>query len=121
MVLDHGHPLPPDLAEALAAAALRPDWWPVSLQWYDDVGSTNALAVTRAEEGAAEGLVIAADMQSQGRGRLGRSWFSPPGAGLYVSVVLRPHARGARLLTVSAGLGVAEGIERATGLAVGLK
>ena len=53
-----------------------------------------------------EGLVVLADRQTAGRGRLGRSWASPPGAGIYVSVVLRPSAAAARLVTIAAGVAV---------------
>jgi BirA family biotin operon repressor/biotin-[acetyl-CoA-carboxylase] ligase len=52
--------------------------------------STNDVAARLADAGAADGTTVVADTQTAGRGRLGRSWFSPPGAGLYVSVVVRP-------------------------------
>ena len=52
--------------------------------------STNQVAAELAYEGAAEGTTVVADAQTEGRGRLARTWFSPPGANLYVSVVLRP-------------------------------
>ena len=52
--------------------------------------STNAVAFSLAEEGAAEGTVVIADVQSRGKGRLGRRWESPAGVNLYCSVVLRP-------------------------------
>jgi BirA family biotin operon repressor/biotin-[acetyl-CoA-carboxylase] ligase len=54
------------------------------------VGSTNDVAARLADAGAAEGATVVADEQTTGRGRLGRSWFSAEGAGLYVSVVIRP-------------------------------
>jgi biotin-(acetyl-CoA carboxylase) ligase len=60
------------------------------LCWYDEIGSTNDVASAAAEAGAPEGLVVVANTQSTGAGRVGRSWSSPSGAGLYVSVVLRP-------------------------------
>jgi BirA family biotin operon repressor/biotin-[acetyl-CoA-carboxylase] ligase len=53
-------------------------------------GSTNADVAARARGGAAEGLVLAAEEQASGRGRMGRSWVSPPGASLTFSVLLRP-------------------------------
>jgi len=76
--------------------------------------STMRVAAARAQDGAAEGTVILAGEQSAGRGRLGRSWHSEPGAGLYLSVILRPEvtARHAPALTLALGLGVAEGIEK---------
>jgi BirA family biotin operon repressor/biotin-[acetyl-CoA-carboxylase] ligase len=121
MVSPHQHPLPPDIAEALAAAAERLGGWPTALHWYVEIASTNTTAASLAEDGALEGVVVGAEAQREGRGRLGRSWFSPPGAGLYLSIVLRPRETFSRLVTVTAGLGVAEGIERATGLEVRLK
>jgi len=92
--------------------------------WFGQVDSTNDLATSLAQRGAAEGTVVAAREQRCGRGRHGREWYSPPGAGLYVSVVLRPGATpGAALtlLTLAAGVAVAEGVQAATGLPVGLK
>ena len=89
--------------------------------WYADISSTNDRAAAVAEQGAAEGCVVAANAQSAGRGRHGRSWASPPGAGLYVSVVLRPAERAVPLLTIAAGVAVAEGIQAATGLATDVK
>ena len=76
---------------------------------------------------AVEGLVVVADEQTAGRGRRGHTWFSPPGSGLYVSVVLSPAtspvdpARATTLLTLAAGVAIAEGIEEACGLRVDLK
>jgi len=75
----------------------------------------------------AEGIVVVADEQTAGRGRRGHAWFSPPGSGLYVSTVLTPAraradpARATTLLTLAAGVAIAEGISAATGLAVDLK
>jgi BirA family biotin operon repressor/biotin-[acetyl-CoA-carboxylase] ligase len=73
-----------------------------------------------------EGLVVVADEQTSGRGRRGHTWFSPAGSGLYVSVVLTPGAsvdkrRATLLLTLAAGVALAEGIVQSTGLRVDLK
>ena len=65
--------------------------------------------------------MVVANAQSAGRGRHGRSWASPAGAGLYASVVLRPPDHAVPLLTIAAGVAVAEGIQSATGLVVDLK
>ena len=121
--------LPQDLRLALDAAAgrLRPFFGLVSA--FDLVGSTNDEAARLAALGADEGTLVLADAQSGGRGRSGRSWFSPPGAGLYVSVVLRPATdedpsrpvEWLRLITLAAGVAVAEGIRAATALPVELK
>jgi BirA family biotin operon repressor/biotin-[acetyl-CoA-carboxylase] ligase len=60
------------------------------LRTFEVIDSTNARACALAEAGAAEGLVVIADQQTAGKGRLGRSWVSPGGVNLYLSVVLRP-------------------------------
>jgi BirA family transcriptional regulator, biotin operon repressor / biotin---[acetyl-CoA-carboxylase] ligase len=86
------------------------------------VGSTNDAAAAIATEGA----VVVADQQTDGRGRRGHSWFSPPGAGLYVSIVLAPSTaadppRATQLLTIAVGVALAEAIEPTTGLRPDLK
>jgi BirA family biotin operon repressor/biotin-[acetyl-CoA-carboxylase] ligase len=58
---------------------------------FQEIDSTNLEAIRQAQKGAPEGLVILADSQSQGRGRSGRNWYSPPGLNIYCSVILRPH------------------------------
>jgi BirA family biotin operon repressor/biotin-[acetyl-CoA-carboxylase] ligase len=74
--------------------------------------STNADVAAAAREGAAEGLVLLAEEQTGGRGRLSRSWVSPPRAGVYVSVLLRPTAAPTTwpLLTLLTGLAVVEAV-----------
>lgn len=82
------------------------------LEVVPSTGSTNADVLRRAEAGAAEGLVIASDEQTAGRGRLGRSWSSPPGASVSVSVLLRPGLSPDQMgwLPLLAGLAVAAAI-----------
>ena len=60
------------------------------LFFYNTLESTNSRALEMAKEGAAEGTVIIAESQTKGKGRLGRSWLSPPGVNLYTSIILRP-------------------------------
>jgi len=113
--------LPDDIAEAFARASGRTGiFQPHHVQWLEQVESTNDRAHMAARLFAPEGAVIGADAQTAGRGRLGRRWASPPGAGLYVSVILRPQAPAA-LITIAAGVAIADGIETATGLPVSLK
>lgn len=97
-------------------------------RWLPTAGSTMDVVVREAHEGACAGLLVLADEQTAGRGRRGHEWASPPGAGLYFSLLLRPPvaqsltgASAAGLLTLSAGLAVAEGVVVATGLDVTLK
>lgn len=81
---------------------------------YDCVDSTNRIAKERGDNGASEGLVVLADSQTAGRGRLGRSFCSPSGTGLYMSVLLRPQlpAEKALSITTAAAVAVCRAIER---------
>ncbi|MEM0449326.1 MAG: biotin--[acetyl-CoA-carboxylase] ligase [Methanomassiliicoccales archaeon] len=89
---------------------------------FDEVSSTNDLAKDMGKRGESEGLVVVAKRQTCGRGRMGRSWISPPG-GLYVSFLLRPpgSAEDALRLTVHACVPVAKAIRQVTGLTPKLK
>jgi BirA family biotin operon repressor/biotin-[acetyl-CoA-carboxylase] ligase len=80
--------------------------------------STNTEAFRLAEGGADEGTVVTADEQDKGKGRLGRTWSSPPGANLYCSVILRPQIKPfeAPQLTFLSAVAVARAIEQAVGL-----
>lgn len=73
----------------------------------ESVDSTNNYAKALAAEGAPHGTAVAAQMQTGGRGRLGRSFFSPPGAGMYLSVILRPTVDTDRALSVTCAVAVA--------------
>jgi BirA family biotin operon repressor/biotin-[acetyl-CoA-carboxylase] ligase len=115
-------PVPPALAKALARARPRLGGLAADVEHHARVGSTNDVAAERAGRGAADGTLIVADAQTTGRGRRGRAWFSPPGAGLYASVVLRPEGERSRgLLTIAAGVALAEAVREHTGLGVDLK
>lgn len=80
----------------------------VNILRFDTIGSTNDEALRQAKAGAGEGLCIVARQQTAGRGRNGRTWVSPPDAGLYFSVVLRPRldAKSLPLITLMAGIAV---------------
>lgn len=79
------------------------------LEVRETVPSTNDLVREAGRRGAPEGLAVLADAQTAGRGRLGRTWASPPGVNLYCSVLLRPEipARFAPQVTLLAGVAVA--------------
>ena len=113
-------PLPGDLAAALDAARDRLRRFGRPVYYFAETGSTNDVAEMLAEHGAPEGATVIASAQSSGRGRMGRAWFSPPGAGLYVSVLCRDGAA-APFLTLAGGVAVADGIRTATGLPVQIK
>jgi len=89
---------------------------------FDVVESTNTEANRLAREDAPEGTLIVANAQTKGRGRLGRSWASPPGSGLYLSIILRPDCPPNRFprLTLTAGVAVASAIQQ-TGVKPQLK
>jgi BirA family transcriptional regulator, biotin operon repressor / biotin---[acetyl-CoA-carboxylase] ligase len=91
--------------------------------FFERVGSTNDVAGRQAAAGEPEGLLVLADEQTSGRGRMGRSWWSTRGAGLLFSLLLRPPipVNRAGQLTMCLGLGAVEGIERVTGLHPALK
>jgi len=113
--------LPPDIAVALGAAGSRLGLFAGQVTWFRSLGSTNDLLLGRAVSGAPEGTVIVAGAQTAGRGRLGRTWHSPEGAGLYVSVLLRPSRAMVALLTLAAGVAIADGLHAVTGLDPALK
>jgi BirA family biotin operon repressor/biotin-[acetyl-CoA-carboxylase] ligase len=112
--------LPPDLAGLLdrSRAGLGPF---STVHYFSEVASTNDVATE-----LGEGAVVLADYQTAGRGRRGHTWFSPPGSGLYASVVLAPGRssdprRATLLLTLAAGVALAEGIDASSGLRADLK
>jgi BirA family biotin operon repressor/biotin-[acetyl-CoA-carboxylase] ligase len=113
-------PIPHDIAAALARSADRRGCFGDPLYYFNETGSTNDVAAMLAEHGAPEGAAVIALRQTAGRGRFGRMWFSPEGAGLYVSVICRSPAA-APLLTLAGGVAVADGIRAATGLPVFIK
>ena len=90
---------------------------------FDTIGSTNDEALRQARLGAPEGLCVVARQQTAGRGRHGRAWISPPGAGLYFSLVLRPalETRFLPLVTLTAGVAVHDALEEAFGLDCDIK
>lgn len=90
---------------------------------FDSLPSTNTEAARQAANGAAEGLCIVAREQTRGRGRQQRVWISPPDAGLYFSIVLRPRLEATRwpLITLMTALAVADALANACSLAVDIK
>jgi BirA family transcriptional regulator, biotin operon repressor / biotin---[acetyl-CoA-carboxylase] ligase len=114
MVEEPLHPFEPSLAPTpeRLAACLRTSWLGRPYEWHPSCASTNDLAAARGRSGSAEGLVIAADAQTGGRGRQGRLWHSPAGENLYVSLLLRPARPAAEIppLTLLAGAAVAEAL-----------
>jgi BirA family biotin operon repressor/biotin-[acetyl-CoA-carboxylase] ligase len=125
--LDRQAPLPPALAEGLAAALAVHGGPPAGAHvlYFPMASSTNDLAARTAEQGAPDGTIVIAGQQTAGRGRAGHSWFSPPGAGLYLSMVVDARLPDASswvpALTLTAGVAVAEALHAASGLPVAIK
>jgi BirA family transcriptional regulator, biotin operon repressor / biotin---[acetyl-CoA-carboxylase] ligase len=119
---------PSTLGEVLDSSAHRIRPFGSRVLHLTSVGSTNDVAAGLAAEGAPEGTLVVADAQTAGRGRMGHTWHSPPRAGLYVSVVLRPPrtwlttAPGlVNLVTLTAGVAVAEGLRAVSGIDAAIK
>lgn len=122
--------MPDDIAEALEherprfAAAGVP-----RVLYFPALPSTNDTADALADSGAPEWTTVVAEQQTAGRGRLGRTWFSPPGAGLYVSTIIRPdtdpdgwsEVPSAAFITLAAGVALAEAVRACTHLPVEIK
>jgi len=104
-------------------AALRGSRFEGKLHFFPEIGSTNTHAMQQAEAGAPDGSVYFADEQSAGRGRGAHAWESPPGSGLYVSILLRPRIAPADILWLSlaAGLAVRDAVRKVTSLEADLR
>jgi BirA family transcriptional regulator, biotin operon repressor / biotin---[acetyl-CoA-carboxylase] ligase len=122
--------IPDDVRSELVRVASRLNTIARRVHWFETAGSTNDIAARLAGAGAEEGTVVVAETQTAGRGRMGRVWHSPPGAGLYVSIVLKPspaatpaiqRLHAPALLTLGAGVALADGVQAATGLRVEIK
>lgn len=90
---------------------------------FDSLDSTNTCAKTMAIAGAPHGTAILADHQTAGRGRLGRSFHSPAGVGIYMSIILRPDCPPTQLmhLTCAAAVAVCDAVESVLGFRPGIK
>lgn len=113
---------PLDLA-ALRRAAVRPGGLWRTIEVVESTGSTNADLLARALAGEPEGTVLATEHQQAGRGRLGRTWITPPRAALTFSLLVRPGVPPARRgwLPLLTGIAVAGAITSVTGVATTLK
>lgn len=93
------------------------------LDCFDEIGSTNTYIKQAAQEGAPDGTVAVANCQTAGRGRMNRSFQSPKGKGIYMTVLLRPVLPPERLMCVTAltGVAICRAVEQVCGLRPGLK
>ncbi|MDY4104544.1 MAG: biotin--[acetyl-CoA-carboxylase] ligase [Oscillospiraceae bacterium] len=95
----------------------------LALSVYPTVTSTNTLLKQAAEDGTPEGTVFVAEEQTAGRGRLGRSFYSPAGTGIYFSILLRPSmpASESLLITTGAAVACAQALEAVSGVETQIK
>jgi BirA family biotin operon repressor/biotin-[acetyl-CoA-carboxylase] ligase len=102
---------------------LRTESFGQSLFYFEKLGSTSDKLAELAKGGAPEGTAIVAETQTAGRGRDGNAWYSPPGLGLYLSVLLRPSLPAIRLsgLTLALGQAAALAVEQVSPAKVQLK
>ena len=99
------------------------DWAGRPVFYYDELASTNLQAKLDAENGAGEGTLIVADMQTAGRGRKGKGWSSPAGTNVYFTLILKPDydVEQASMVTLVMGMAVAEGIRATCGVDARIK
>jgi len=90
---------------------------------HESIGSTNDAAYELAEAGEPEGTVVVAEAQSSGKGRIGRKWLSPKGAGIYMSIILRPDVETDEIPTVTlvAAKSIADAINDLNKMDAGIK
>ncbi|MHB1356884.1 MAG: biotin--[acetyl-CoA-carboxylase] ligase [Anaerolineae bacterium] len=90
---------------------------------YPTIDSTNARALELAQAGAPDGTLVLANVQTAGRGRLGRQWLAPPGSSLLLSLVFRPNLepRQMQRLAMITSLAACQAIDKITGLTVRIK
>jgi BirA family biotin operon repressor/biotin-[acetyl-CoA-carboxylase] ligase len=90
------------------------------VEWFATLDSTNQHGLEAARAGAGDGLVVVADEQTAGRGRLGRTWDAPPGSSLLVSVLLR-RARDPGPVVMAAGVALVDAVREVAGVDAALK
>lgn len=97
--------------------------WAGSLLILEETASTNTLLKSLGQQGAPQGTVVIADRQGAGRGRLGRTFLSPGGTGIYLSALIRPNAAPTELmhLTCAVGTAMCDALEAATGVRTQIK
>ena len=108
----------PDLmTEAEIKSLLHTDWVAKEVLYIDTIDSTNTKAQELAEKGYPSGTLVVADKQESGKGRRGRSWVSPSGTGIFMTLMIKPdiNPNNASMLTLVAALAVAKAITSVTG------
>ena len=108
----------PDLmTEAEIKSLMHTEWVAKEVLYFDTIDSTNTKAQELAEKGYPSGTLVVADKQESGKGRRGRSWVSPSGTGIFMTLMINPdiNPNNASMLTLVAALAVAKAITSVTG------
>jgi BirA family biotin operon repressor/biotin-[acetyl-CoA-carboxylase] ligase len=108
----------PDLmTEAEIKSLMNTEWVAKEVLYFDTIDSTNTKAQELAEKGYPSGTLVVADKQESGKGRRGRSWVSPSGTGIFMTLMIKPdiNPNNASMLTLVAALAVAKAITSVTG------
>ena len=114
---------PDTIAEDEVASRMKTRRLGKTIRYFRSLTSTNEYAKKMAEEGAGEGLLVLADEQTAGKGRLGRSWSTPPGATIAMTLLLRPGIAPDRIamVTLVMGMAVAKACRELYDLPAGIK
>lgn len=109
---------PEKLSQEELNSQINTKWAGKPVVYYSEVDSTNTVAKQLAEEGKAHGTLVVADKQYSGRGRRGKSWESPVGTGIWMSIILKPEIEpaNASMLTLIMALGVVKACQEITGM-----
>lgn len=108
----------PDLmTEAEIKSLMHTEWVAKEVLYFDTIDSTNTKAQELAEKGYPSGTLVVADKQESGKGRRGRSWVSPSGTGIFMTLMIKPdiNPNNASMLTLVAAIAVAKAITSVTG------
>lgn len=108
----------PDLmTETEIKSLMHTEWVAKEVLYFDTIDSTNTKAQELAEKGYPSGTLVVADKQESGKGRRGRSWVSPSGTGIFMTLMIKPdiNPNNASMLTLVAALAVAKAITSVTG------
>lgn len=107
---------PDMMTEAEIKSLMHTDWVAKEVLYFDTIDSTNTKAQELAEKGYPSGTLVVADKQESGKGRRGRSWVSPSGTGIFMTLMIKPdiNPNNASMLTLVAALAVAKAITSVT-------
>jgi BirA family biotin operon repressor/biotin-[acetyl-CoA-carboxylase] ligase len=116
-------PLDIERLQAEMKSLRRSDGWGHTIHYEHTVSSTQDVARQKIAEGARPGTLVIAEQQTKGRGRMGKSWHSPPGKGLWMSLILQPPIPLVQLpqLTLLAAVALCRSIRQHTGVKVDIK